>query len=51
MYAQKGQGRVSAGRQTRDVLLSTLRERQPDLHAHLTGVADAARGRGARRWA
>ena len=42
MYAQKGQGRASAGRQTRDVLLSTLRERQPDLHQHLTGVADTA---------
>ncbi len=42
MYAQKGQGRVSAGRQTRDVLLSTLRERQPHLHDHLTGVADTA---------
>ena len=39
MYAQKGQGRASAGRQSRDVLLSTLRERQPDLHDHLTGVA------------
>jgi diguanylate cyclase (GGDEF)-like protein len=42
MYAQKGHGRVSAGRQTRDVLLSTLRERQPHLHDHLTGVADTA---------
>jgi diguanylate cyclase (GGDEF)-like protein len=42
MYAQKGQGRISAGRQTRDVLLSTLRERQPHLHDHLTGVADTA---------
>jgi len=42
MYAQKGQGRASAGRQTRDVLLSTLRERQPELHAHLQGVADTA---------
>ena len=42
MYAHKGQGRASAGRQTRDVLLSTLRERQPDLHAHLTDVAETA---------
>jgi diguanylate cyclase (GGDEF)-like protein len=42
MYAQKGQGRTSAGRQTRDVLLSTLRERQPHLHDHLTGVAETA---------
>ncbi len=44
----EGPGPLSAGRQTRDVLLSTLRERQPDLHAHLTGVADTARGGGAR---
>ena len=42
MYAEKGSGRASAGRQTRDVLLSTLRERQPDLHAHLTDVAETA---------
>ncbi len=42
MYNQKGQGHASAGRQTRDVLLSTLRERQPELHAHLTDVADTA---------
>ena len=42
MYAQKGQGRISAGRQTRDVLLSTLRERQPDLHAHLVDVSATA---------
>jgi two-component system cell cycle response regulator len=42
MYADKGQSRASAGRQTRDVLLSTLRERQPDLHDHLTGVAETA---------
>ena len=44
MYANKGQGRPSASRQTRDVLLSTLRERQPDLHAHLAGVAETAVG-------
>ena len=42
MYAHKGQGRSSAGSQSRDVLLSTLRERQPDLHEHLAGVADTA---------
>jgi diguanylate cyclase (GGDEF)-like protein len=42
MYAQKGNGRASAGRQTRDVLLSTLRERQPELHAHLADVAVTA---------
>ena len=40
MYAQKGQNRASASRQTRDVLLKTLQERQPDLHAHLRDVAD-----------
>ena len=42
MYAQKGAGRLSAGRQSRDVLLRTLSERQPDLHSHLEGVADLA---------
>jgi two-component system, cell cycle response regulator len=38
MYAQKHGGRGTARRQTRDVLLSTLREREPDLHEHLEGV-------------
>jgi two-component system, cell cycle response regulator len=42
MYAQKGGKRSSAGRQTRDVLLSTLRERQPELHIHLHDVAELA---------
>jgi diguanylate cyclase (GGDEF)-like protein len=42
MYANKGRGRVSAGRQSRDVLLSTLSERQPDLGEHLQGVAELA---------
>ena len=42
MYARKGKGRASAGRQTRDVLLSTLRERQPALYTHLTDVAQNA---------
>ena len=47
MYAQKGKTRASASRQTRDVLLRTLQERQPDLHTHLRDVADlsAAVGR------
>jgi diguanylate cyclase (GGDEF)-like protein len=40
MYSQKGQRRSSASRQTRDVLLTTLHERQPNLHAHLRDVAD-----------
>jgi two-component system cell cycle response regulator len=42
MYARKGDRRVSAGRQTRDVLLRSLSERQPDLHVHLRGTADLA---------
>jgi two-component system cell cycle response regulator len=42
MYAQKGEGRATASRQTRDVLLRTLEERQPDLHAHLRDVAALA---------
>ena len=40
MYLEKGEGRASASRQTRDVLLKTLQERQPDLHIHLSSVAD-----------
>jgi diguanylate cyclase (GGDEF)-like protein len=42
MYARKGDRRVSAGRQSRDVLLRSLSERQPDLHVHLRGTADLA---------
>jgi diguanylate cyclase (GGDEF)-like protein len=42
MYARKGGRRTSAVRQTRDVLLSTLSERQPGLHAHLHGTAELA---------
>jgi two-component system cell cycle response regulator len=33
---------MSAGRQSRDVLLRSLSERQPDLHVHLRGTADLA---------
>jgi two-component system, cell cycle response regulator len=44
MYAQKAGGRASAARQSRDVLISTLREREPDLHEHLQGVAGLASG-------
>jgi two-component system cell cycle response regulator len=42
MYANKNSGRSSAGSQSRDVLVMALRERQPELHAHLTDVAGYA---------
>jgi two-component system cell cycle response regulator len=42
MYARKGGSRASVTRQTRDVLLRTLREREPELHNHLRGVAELA---------
>ena len=42
MYAQKNAGRTSASRQSNDVLLRALAERNPELRAHLTGVADLA---------
>jgi two-component system cell cycle response regulator len=42
MYARKGGRRMSPGRQSRDVLLRMLAEREPDLHAHLRGTADLA---------
>jgi two-component system, cell cycle response regulator len=42
MYAQKGGRHSSASRQSRDVLLRTLRERQPDLHRHLHDVTELA---------
>jgi two-component system cell cycle response regulator len=42
MYARKGGRRLSAGRQSRDVLMRTLSERQPDLHAHMRGTAELA---------
>jgi HD-GYP domain-containing protein (c-di-GMP phosphodiesterase class II) len=40
MYAHKGAGRASAGRQRTDVLLRVLAERDPDLGADLTAVTD-----------
>ena len=46
MYAQKGAGRLSAGQQSRDVLMRTLSERQPALQVHLEGVAELAAGVG-----
>jgi two-component system, cell cycle response regulator len=42
MYAAKGRTRTSSRLQTRDVLLQVLREREPDLHSHLQGVAALA---------
>jgi diguanylate cyclase (GGDEF)-like protein len=42
MYAQKHAGRMSAGRQSRDVLLSALVERNPELGGHLSDVAEFA---------
>jgi two-component system cell cycle response regulator len=42
MYAQKNAGRASASRQSRDVLLRALKERNPDLSSHLHDVADLA---------
>ena len=42
MYAAKGLRSSSAQRQTRDVLVRVLREREPDLGAHLRGVARLA---------
>lgn len=42
MYAEKSDSRVSSRRQTRDVLLQVLHEREPGLHEHLQGVAALA---------
>ncbi len=42
MYAAKADTRASSRTQTRDVLLQVLREREPDLHSHLQGVAALA---------
>jgi diguanylate cyclase (GGDEF)-like protein len=42
MYNHKGRGRASAARQSSDVLLRALAERDSDLHVHLGGVADLA---------
>ena len=43
MYKDKSRKRASAGSQTRDALLSLLRERQPDLDEHMQEVAGLAR--------
>ena len=42
MYACKDGRSSSARQQTRDVLLEVVRERQPDLHEHVSCVADMA---------
>jgi diguanylate cyclase (GGDEF)-like protein len=42
MYASKHAGRMSAGRQSKDVLLRALSERSPVLGGHLSGVAELA---------
>ena len=42
MYTQKNAGRSSATRQSKDVLLRALTERDPELSTHLEGVADLA---------
>jgi len=42
MYAAKRSSRASSRTQTRDVLLQLLREREPELHHHLHGVAALA---------
>ena len=42
MYVQKNSSRVSAGRQSSDVLLRALSERHPSLGEHVKGVAELA---------
>jgi diguanylate cyclase (GGDEF)-like protein len=42
MYTAKNSGRASAGRQSKDVLLRALAERDPSLGEHLTDVAGLA---------
>jgi two-component system cell cycle response regulator len=42
MYARKGGRRLSPGSQSRDVLLRTLSEARPELHAQLRGTAELA---------
>ncbi len=42
MYAQKEDRRSSATKQTRDILLQVLHEREPELGDHLRGVAKLA---------
>ncbi|MEA2157624.1 MAG: hypothetical protein QOD66_4 [Solirubrobacteraceae bacterium] len=42
LYSRKGAGRSSATRQSRDVLLQTLREHTPELGDHTAGVRELA---------
>jgi two-component system cell cycle response regulator len=42
MYAAKDERRTSSRSQMRDMLLQVLREREPELHQHLRGVAALA---------
>jgi two-component system, cell cycle response regulator len=42
MYARKGGRRMSAGHQSRDVLLRTLSERRPDLQVRLRDIGELA---------
>ena len=48
MYASKSGRRSSAKQQARDLALRVLSEQLPDLHDHASGVAELARGVGAR---
>jgi diguanylate cyclase (GGDEF)-like protein len=48
MYAHKSSARLSAGRQSTDVLLRALAERHPDLEGHLDGVSRLAAAVGRR---
>jgi two-component system, cell cycle response regulator len=48
MYAAKDESRASNRRQMRDMLLQVLREREPELHLHLRGVAELATAVGRR---
>jgi two-component system, cell cycle response regulator len=48
MYGNKDSRRASAVRQSKDVLLSVLHERDAGLRGHLTGVAQLARAVGTR---
>jgi diguanylate cyclase (GGDEF)-like protein len=48
MYSRKDARPSSARRQSADVLLGVLREREPDLHAHVEDVAELAHAVGTR---
>jgi diguanylate cyclase (GGDEF)-like protein len=48
MYAQKEKRRPSPGRQTRDILVQVLRERDPELGDHMSAVGELSRRVGQR---